>query len=336
MKPDPDLLGRYLRQFLGEYLPRQRNASPRTILAYRDALKFLLQFSAGAKQCSVAELAFSDLDRTRVLAFLEDIEKRRGNTVSTRNHRLAAVRAFFRFVSTNSPEAVGQCAQILGIPMKRTETRAVDYLTLEETKAIIATITPTTAQGSRDDALLRFMHNTGGRVQEVVDVRAKDLHLGTPAHVLLHGKGRKERLCPLWPETTAALKRLLEQHGVEHASAAPVFTNRHGKPLTRFGVRYILAKYVRAASTKEPTLARKHVHPHVVRHATAMHLLQSGVDLNSIRCWLGHASVVTTNRYIEADLEMKRRALERITPPKQTASPNAIEEAALLTWLEGL
>jgi site-specific recombinase XerD len=329
-----DDLGRHLRLFLGEYLPKQRNASPRTVRAYRDALKLLLCHIAKSRRRSVADLRFADLDRASVLAFLEAIELQRGNAVTTRNHRLAAIRAFFRFVSRHAPDVVEQCSQILAVPMKRGDSRSIDYLTLDEVHAILREVPCDTPAGRRDDALLRFLYNTGARVQEAVDLRIGGLQLDSPAHVLLLGKGRKERLCPLWPETVARLRRVLaEQPGSEPSS--PVFPNRDGCPLTRFGARYILSKYVLAAIPQCASLGRKRVHPHTMRHTTAMHLLQSGVDLNTIRCWLGHASVATTNRYVEIDLEMKRRALEGVRSPPSSRKPT-MPDAALLTWLESL
>lgn len=334
MKSDDDL-GRLLRLFLGEYLPRQRNASLRTIHAYRDALKLMLCHVAESRQRSVADLLLADVDRAAVLAFLELLETKRGNGVTTRNHRLAAIRSFVRFVSANAPESVEQCSQILAIPLKRGSSRSIDYLTLDEVNALLQTIPSDTAEGRRDDALLRFLYNTGARVQEAVDVRANDLQLNSPAHVLLRGKGRKERLCPLWTDSVDRLRRHFAEHDIDAKQPAPVFTNRDGRSLTRFGVTYILTKYVREAVLLCPSLGRKNVHPHTLRHTTAMHLLQSGVDLNTIRCWLGHASVTTTNRYVEIDLEMKRRALDGMQAPQGSVAP-VIADAGLLAWLESL
>lgn len=328
-------LGRYLRQFLGEYLPRQRNASPRTVRAYRDALKLLLCHVAESRRCSVADLTLSHLDRAAVLRFLQALEETRGNSVTTRNHRLAAARSFFRFLSNNAPELVELSAQILAIPRKRGESRTIDYLTTDEVNAVLAQVSTSTADGRRDDALLRFLYNTGARVQEALDVRVVDLHLDSPPHVLLRGKGRKERICPLWSDSVGRLQRVLADRQPGLGELSPLFIGRSGRALTRFGVRYILAKYVRRAAPQCPTLRRKNVHPHTMRHTTAMHLLQSGVDVNTIRCWLGHASVTTTNRYVEIDLEMKRRAIEGVDSPPGGTEP-AIVDAGLLAWLESL
>ena len=330
----PTDLGRLLRLFLVEYLPQQRNASAGTVRAYRDALKLMICFVADAQKCSVADLAICEVDRTAVLDFLTSIETDRRNCVTTRNHRLAAIRSFFRFVSANQAEAVEQCAQILAIPLKRGESKPADYLTMDEVQAVLERIPTNTKEGRRHDVLLRFLYNTGARVQEAIDVHDSDLRLDSPGNVLLRGKGQKQRLCPLWADTSARLTRLLAERSNEAANSGLVFTNRVGKSLTRSGVRYILTKYVKAAVAQCPSLRGKRIHPHTMRHTTAMHLLQSGVDLNTIRCWLGHASITTTNRYVEIDLEMKRRALDGLTVPLETDVAKA--DDALLAWLESL
>lgn len=333
---EPVELGRHLRYFLEDYLPCQRNASPHTVRAYRDALKLLLIFTANERRTSVAEMQLRAIDRETVLCFLSSIEKERGNGVATRNLRLTAIRSFFRCVAYTTPEAVEQCRRILAIPLKRCDTASIDYLTVDEIQAVLAQIPMTTARGRRDDALLRFLYNTGARIQEALDVRASDLRLESPGHARLLGKGRKERVCPLWPDTVARLRALMAERQIDLGDRAHLFTNREQKPLTRFGARYILDKYVRKAVADCPALAAKRVTPHVLRHTTAMHLLQGGVDLNTIRCWLGHASATTTNRYVEIDLEMKRRALEQVSTPPAANSRAAIADESLLTWLEAL
>lgn len=330
-----DDLGRHLRYFLEDYLPCQRNASPHTVRAYRDALKLLLIFTAELRGASVAELALRTIDRETVLSFLTAIERERGNGVTTRNLRLTAIRSFFRCVAYTTPEAVEQCRHLLAIPLKRCETATIDYLTVDEIQAVLAQIPTTTPLGRRDDALVRFLYNTGARVQEALDVRPTDLRLEPPGHVRLLGKGRKERVCPLWSDTVARLCSLMAERDIAIGARVHLFTNRQGKPLTRFGVRYILDKYVRQAAADCPGLLAKRVTPHVIRHTTAMHLLQGGVDLNTIRCWLGHASVTTTNRYVEIDLEMKRRALDQVDAPPDDVGDDIADES-LLRWLEAL
>lgn len=329
-------IGKHIRFFLGDYLPQQRNASPNTIQAYRDALKQLLCFVAPVRKRPVAELALFDIDRKIVLSFLKSIEIKNANSISTRNHRLAAVRSFFRCVAQTTPEAIEHCNQILSIPFKKSESKTIEYLTTDEVKAIFNQIPLSTFAGQRDDVLLRFLHNTGARVQEAVDVMANDLRLDTPPSVRLCGKGRKERLCPLWPDTAERVRSFLIRRNVELDSTVPVFINRNGKALTRFGVRYILGKYVCKAVKLCPTLERKNVHPHTLRHSNAMHLLQSGNDINTIRCWLGHSDVTTTNIYAEIDLEMKQRALNSMPPIPGSNDHAVIKDDTLLSWLESL
>ncbi len=330
------ILATELKFFLSEYLPRQQNASRLTILAYRDSLKLLLAELARAKGKHVDRLTFDDLDRSGVLHFLDSLEHERGCAVITRNAQLTAIRSFFRSVAARHPGHLEASAQILGIPNKRTDSKVIDYLTLDELNAVLQTIDVTTPSGRRDDALVRFLHNTGARIQEALNVLACDLLLEAPAHVRLHGKGRKERICPLWPDTATRLLQLLGERGVGPEERAPVFANRAGAALTRFGARYILTKYVGRASQRMPTLAKKRIHPHSMRHTTALHLLQSGVDLNTVRCWLGHASVVTTNRYIEMDVEAKRAVLESFKAPVDGSHPTAPKDESLLRWLESL
>lgn len=329
-------IGKSLRFFLADYLPRQRNFSSNTILAYRDVLKQLLVFCSELRQRPVANLNLFDIDRKTVLDFLEFVECSRGNCAATRNHRLAAIRSFFRCVAQTIPEAVEHCRQILAIPLKRTESKTVDYLTIDEVDAILNQISTTSLEGQRDDVLLRFLYNTGARVQETVDIMALDLRLDSPPSVRFFGKGRKERICPLWSDTAKRINSLLIRRGVSVEDSVPVFINRKGKPLTRFGVRYIVDKYKQPAAKSCPSLVRKNVHPHIWRHTCAMHLLQSGVDLNTIRCWLGHASVTTTNRYVEIDLEMKRRALDSMPKVSEGGDNRIIKDDELLNWLESL
>jgi site-specific recombinase XerD len=328
-------LGSHLRLFLSDYQPRQCNASPNTIWAYRDSLKQLLCYVAKVKKRSVAELKLADLEHRRVLDFLESIESENGNSISTRNHRLAAIRSFFRYVALTNPEAVELAAQILTIPTKKTESKSTDYLTKEELAVILRQVNLDSQAGRRDDALLRFLHNTGARVQEVVDLKASDLRLDETPSARIFGKGRKERFCPLWRETARRITGLLRERQVDPNSSESVFTNSQGKKLTRFGVTYILEKYVQMATKTAPTLARKNIHPHTFRHTTALHLLQAGVDLNTIRCWLGHADVTTTNRYVEIDLEMKRKALSSMDAPTGQNRRLAMNDN-LLAWLDSI
>ena len=224
------------------------------------------------------------------------------------------------------------------MPFKRAPTRAVDYLEAAELRAMLEAADPSTAIGRRDHALLLALFNTGARVQELLDLRPVDCQLDRPYQVRLFGKGRKERFCPLWPRTAEVLRRLATDTGLDRASAERLFRNGRGEPLTRFGVRYLLRKYAFLARPAAPTIAHKRVHPHTLRHTTAVHLLQAGVDLVSISHWLGHASVETTNRYTTVDLEAKRAAIARADPGADTAAALAgwRSDTSILEWLEAL
>jgi site-specific recombinase XerD len=334
----PTALARALRAFLAEHLPAVRGLSPCTVRSYRDAFVLLLRFLAARHAIDVVELDLVHLGPDDTLAFLDHLESVRRNGVATRNARLAAVRSFARFLAVRSPEHVETCQRLLSIPVKRARTREVEYLEEEEIEAMLAAIDRRTCEGRRDFALLLTMFNTGARVQETLDVRAVDLQLDRPYLVRLRGKGRKERVCPLWPETVDALRRVLEvaRSGDE---LRHVFRNRRDERLTRFGVRHILRRCAARASRVKPRLARRRVHPHVIRHTTAVHLLRSGVDLVTISNWLGHACVETTNRYAVIDLDTKRRALEKARPPvlPGTADLQAWHSnASIIAWLEKL
>lgn len=282
-------------------------------------------------------LDVDDIDTEQITSFLEHLETDRRNTASTRNVRLAAVHAFFRYLAGQHPDQLEHCQRIMAIPFKRTHSREVEYLEYEEIQAVLSAVDRCDTDGRRDYVLLATMFNTGARVQEIVDLRPCDLQLVRPFHLRLFGKGRKERLCPLWRQTAELLRDLLNERGVDPPSRDPIFRNHRGEPLTRFGVRYILAKHCDRARASTPTLARKRLHPHSMRHSTAVHLLKSGVDLVTISHWLGHASVNTTNRYASVDLEMKREAISRIEPVGLLL-PDTVwrSDASILTWLEGL
>jgi site-specific recombinase XerD len=293
----PNTLGRALRGFFADYLPRVRGASPHTVRSYRDTFVLLLRFVATRKECSVPELDVDHLGPEEVLDFLHDLEVGRHNIVATRNVRLAAIHAFFRYCAAEHPDRVEQCQRVLAVPFKRTRSRPVAYLEFAEIQAVLAAIDRSTTNGRRDYALLASMFNTGARVQEIVALRVSDLRLESPPHLRLFGKGRKERICPLWPQTAGLLRSLLTERSPQARADQPLFVNHRSGPLTRFGVRYILAKYCTKAREAMPTLATKRLHPHSMRHSTAVHLLRSGVDIVTISQWLGHASVTTTNRY---------------------------------------
>jgi integrase/recombinase XerD len=242
----------------------------------------LLRFLAARHGCGVVDLELPHLRADDALAFLDHLETERKNSVATRNARLAAIHAFARFLATRDPEQVEEAQRLVAVPIKRGPARAVDYLESGEIGAMLEAISPRRQDHVRDRALLLTLFNTGARVQELLDLRASDLQLDRPTLVRLRGKGRKERLCPLWPETASALRALLGAMPASTADAASIFRNHRGEPMTRFGVRYLLRRYAQRARTAAPTLAAKRVHPHTARHSAAVHLLRAGVDLVTI------------------------------------------------------
>jgi len=331
MSPVPNALAGALRKFFGDHLPTIRGVSPHTIRSYRDGFALLLRFLATATGRPVATLDMPDVTVDHIVAFLQHVEQDRGVSATTRNVRLAAIHTFARFLAAQEPVYLDQAQRILAIPFKRARPRPIAYFEYEDIAAVLASVDRSTRAGRRDYTLLAAMFNTGARVQEILDIRAGDLQLTKPYQVRLMGKGRKVRWCPLWPQTAQLLRSDLR-------SDAAVFVNQRGLPLTRFGVRFILAKHLRHAAQQQPSLATKRFHPHSLRHSTAVHLLKSGVDLPTIAHWLGHASVNTTNRYVTVDLELKRKALARAAPVGSSRSSRASwrQNASVLEWLEAL
>jgi len=337
--PSPTKLASTLRFFFSEHLPLTRGLSPHTVSSYRDTFVLLLRFLAARHACTVTDLDVVHLGPKDLIAFLDHLETARRNLASTRNARLAAVRSFVKFVATRHPECIETCQRILAVPSKRDRPKTVEYLESDEIHAMLEAVDQQKPHGKRDYALLLTLFNTGGRVQEILDVRPRDLQLERPYQIRLRGKGRKERVCPLWSQTAKSLQRLLSAMPGGAAETSQIFRNRRGEPMTRFGVRYILRRYAERAQTVSPHLSSKRVHPHSFRHSTAVFLLRSGVDLITISHWLGHASVETTNRYAVIDLETKREALERAGPI--TESPDAAlaswrADTSVLEWLEAL
>ncbi len=332
MKSDP--LPQLLRMFFTDWMVQQRNASMHTVKSYRDTWRLFLRFVAVRRGKPVVRLALSELTEAEVIAFLQHLEIERGDTIGTRNCRLAALRSFFGFVATREPELMAQCAEVLNVPTKKAPIRAPNYLEPEEVQAILAQPDRSTLTGQRDHALLSLLYNTGARIQEALDLCPQAIRFDPPACVRLYGKGRKERISPLWPETVVLLRSLLER--MPRPANEPIFVNRYGNPLSASGVRFKLAEYVRAAERTVPTLARKHVTPHSFRHATAVHLVAAGVDVTVIRSWLGHVSLKTTNHYAQANLETKRRALERVERPKTGSPPSWRRDQSVLEWLDTL
>ena len=335
--PNSTTLSRALHGFFTDYLPRQRAMSPHTLHSYRDSLKLLLKFAAG-KRGDTSRLSIDQLGVERITAFLAHLESQRRNRASTRNVRLSAIHSFFRYLGSQSPEHLDHAQRILGIPFKRTGTREIQHLEFAEVQAVLGVIDRTRSAGRRDFALLSLMFNTGGRVSEIVALQACDFRLMAPPSVLLRGKGRKERVCPIWPQTAALMRALLEERNLSPTQAATVFVNHRGTPLTRFGVRLILRKYIAQATRWQPSLKAKRLHPHSLRHGTAVCLLRSGADLSTIAHWLGHTSVNTTNKYLTLDVEAKREAMAKVSPlaPRTRQYGGWRKDQDLLGWLERL
>jgi integrase/recombinase XerC len=324
-----------LHSFFQEWLAESRNASVHTIRSYRDTWRLFLRFVGTRKRKEVAEIKLADLTAAEVSAFLGHAEHDRKGTIGTRNCRLAAIRSFFHFVASKEPTAIAQCTEVIAVPIKRAPIPAPCYLEPKEVEAILGAPDRSTLEGLRDHALLSFLYNSGARIQEALELTSEAIRFETPNCVRLYGKGRKERICPLWPETVQLLKKLLERQ--PRAPTERIFVNRYGDPLGASGVRFKLAAYVEAATKTVPTLRSKTVTPHSFRHATAVHLVSAGVDITVIRSWLGHVSLDTTNHYAQANLETKRKALERVGAAAiGRRLPSWKRDASVLAWLDTL
>jgi len=324
-----------LHAFFHEWMGKQRNLSHHTVCSYRDTWKLFLRFASKRKRRKVAELSLTDLQASEVLAFLEHLEKERKVSIGTRNCRLAAIHSFFTFVCAREPLVIAQCSEIARIPVKKMPRPAMCYLDAEEIAAILRQPNRSSLEGQRDHALFAFLYNTGARIQEILDVCPQAIRFESPAQVELIGKGRKSRICPLWPETVELLKALLQRK--PRAVNEPIFVNRYGQPLGAAGVRFKLSQYVRAAAHDVPSLANKRVTPHTWRHSVGVQLVAAGVDVTVIRNWLGHVRLDTTNLYARANLETKRKALEQVdTSTRPDRPPRWRRNADLLTWLDSL
>jgi integrase/recombinase XerD len=338
----PTGLGRSIVRFFQEYLPTLRGMSRHTIQSYRDGMILFLGFAAKDCRRPIEALDLADITADRVGHFLAFLEVERENAIATRNARLAAIHTFARFLIAENPDHMTALQQVLGIPFKRGARAApIEYLEKSEIEALLARMDRKTPAGRRDYTMFSLMFNTGARVQEILDLRVRDLRLDPPCQVRLAGKGNKVRLCPIWPRTAQLLKDLIQKQspGSENPADQPVFLNGRGAAMTRFGVRYLLQKYIAAGVNAAPTLAGKRIHPHSLRHTTAIHLLKAGVDFATISQWLGHASLNTTMRYARADIDLKRQALaqvfpEVLAPPKGGAF--VFHDDGITGWLRRL
>jgi integrase/recombinase XerD len=328
----------HVTSFLNHYLGAQRNLSPNTIKAYRDVFTLLLRFCRDVQGIAPEKLRLEQVDVSLVEAFLDHLEKERKSSPRTRNHRLATLHAFFRYVQAEEPAHMLQCQQILAIPLRRHARPTVAYLSKEELAAILAQPDLRTSEGRRDAVLLSVLYDTGARVQELIDLSVGDVRLDPPAQLRLLGKGRKMRAVPLMDNTVQLLRDHLQENHLDRPEQfdKPLFRNARSQRLSRSGIRYILQKYTDSARNKRPSLNRA-VSPHTLRHTKGMHLLQSGISLDMIRDFLGHVDVKTTQIYARANLEMKRNALEAISDPSPVRTiPSWQQNKDLLDWLRSL
>ncbi len=331
---------KYLSDFLSKYLPGQRNASTHTIASYRDVFKLLLIFCDSVKSIKPEKIKASDLSKELILHFLDWLETERKCSIPTRNQRLAVIHSFVHYVQKESPENLFEFTKILSIPNKKYSRTLVAYLTGQEVQILLSQPDMSTTEGFRDAILLSVLYDTGSRVQELVNIRVKDVRLSSPAVIRLNGKGNKIRQVPLMGKTSEGLSLYLEMkkyHPGISKGDNYLFVSQKKKQLSRWGISYILNKYVEKAKDNESFKVDFPVTPHVLRHSKAMHLLQSGINLIYIRDFLGHVDCSTTEIYARADSEMKRKAIEKayvdIVPERL---PKWDEDGNLMKWLNSL
>ncbi|MDT5183023.1 MAG: integrase/recombinase XerD [Mycobacterium sp.] len=322
-----------LQAFFTDRLIRQRHVSDNTVAAYRDTLRLLLGYAATTTGLAPSRLDLADIDASLIAGFLDHLERERGNSIRTRNTRLAAIHSLFRFAALAHPEHAESIARVLAVPPKRFDRALITYLTEPEVDALLAACDQASWTGRRDHALLLLAVQTGLRISELTGLTRADLHLGSGAHVACRGKGRKDRITPLTTSTVAVLRDWLGEQGGDPST--PLFPTRRGSALSRDAVEHRIAHYVAKATEGCPSLHGKTITAHVLRHTTAMRLLHAGVDTSVIALWLGHVSVETTQIYLHADLQLKEQALARTRPPN-TRSGRYQPSDNLLTWLEGL
>lgn len=333
------LMGPFVRRFLVEELVVDRNLSPNTQKSYRDTIRLLFNFIAERYSTDPTRVTVEQIDTAVVREYLAHLENDRGNSIVTRNQRLAALHSLFRFIGRLVPDLVEHAAQIQAIPLSRTIVPNMAYLEKYEIDALLGVPDRRRVQGRRDYAILLFLYNTGARATEVAQLTVADLNLGLSPSVRFYGKGRKIRMCPLWEHTTKIMRDLLGPR-IEGPDESPVFINVRGQPITRYGVHALVVRTAVKATMSVASLQDKRVSPHTIRHTTAVHLLRAGVDINTIRAWLGHVSLETTNRYAEVDLEMKAKALETCAviaqDPITECSPKWHADRDLMSFLGSL
>lgn len=322
-----------VQEFFCERLVNQQNVSPQTVGAYRDAFRLFFRFIR--EQCNrrPSEITIADFETTEVLQFLQYLEEQRGNCIRTRNARLAALRSFIEYAASKNPTYVATSHRLLAIPMKRFQLPQLQFLSNQEMMAIINNTDQRTWSGRRDRLMFTVLYNTGARVSELIGICIQDLRLDGHPAVRLHGKGRKERTVPLWGSTARALSAWMKELSLE--STGVVFPHAGGRPLSRSGVEYRLRLAVNRACGDCGSLMGKNISPHTIRHTTALHLLESGVDITVIALWLGHENIQTTHRYIEADMKMKQHAIAMLDAPKGKRTSRR-QDDRLLQFLNSL
>jgi integrase/recombinase XerC len=323
-----------IHTFFTDWLGRQRELSAHTIRSYRDTWRLFLRFLEEHRSLPIERLTLRDITSAHVLAFLEHHERIHSISTGTRNCRLAGLRALFDFAARRDPTAIAQASQMRQIPRRRGIQRPICYLEQQEVDAILAQPDRSTPEGQRDHTLMVFLYNTGARIQEALDLCPQAVRFESPCSARLFGKGRKERVCPLWPETSALLRALLRRR--PRAIDQPIFVNRYGEPLGASGVRLKLVQYVTEAAKTVPSMARKRISPHTFRHSTAVQLVAEGVGTPVIRALLGHAQLETTAHYAQANLQTKRDALSRLPLPGAAGKSRWKRDANVLAWLDSL
>jgi integrase/recombinase XerD len=329
---DHSLLGPWVRRFLLNYLVQERNLSVNTRSSYRDMLLQIISYLSKHLNKRIDRLSVLDMSATMVRQFLLHLEVDRNCMVATRNQRLGGLHALARFIGENSPEHIEWCTQIRLIPFKKTTQSNITYMDKPEMDALLAAPDRQTAQGRRDYAILLFLYNSGARASEASELLISNINWYDKC-VTVTGKGNKQRACPLWPSTIEQLRTVASMRTPNQN----LFINRNGQPITRFGIHTMVERHALKASESMPSIKTKKVSPHVIRHTAATHLLRAGVDINTIRVWLGHVSMTTTNIYAETDLEAKANALATCAPPSDIVpSKRWRDQPELLDFLRGL
>lgn len=330
----------HLSRYLGIYLPGQSGSSINTIRSYRDTFSLLLRYCNDEQHLPPQKLTLQHIDHNLIEQFLLWLENDRECCAATRNNRLAAIHAFYRYLQFEEPQLIRRCQEVLAVPYKKTHKKVMSYLTLDGIKALLSQPDASTSSGRRDLTMLSLLYDTGARVQELVDLKMEDIRLSSPTVIRLTGKGNKARLVPIMVPTEKLLRQYLNEYDKNHTAHGgyPLFCNREGKKLTRAGVTYILDKYLSQAQISGKGSLPDSISPHRIRHSKAMHLLQSGVNLVYIRDLLGHADISTTEVYARADEHFKRKALEQAYPSPTPVSDTTPwqKDDDLLDWLKKL